>query len=131
LYKRIEQTKYVLAQKLNHVPSVSEIAEFLGIDEQTIYQVYMCTSNIMSLDVETERPIYETVYDPKDTISTNNIDLQDSLETLSPDEKKIIDYRYFKDYTQSETAKILGMSQVSVSRHEKKSLNKMYNYLSA
>lgn len=131
LYKRIEQTKYVLAQKLNHVPSITEISEFLCIDEQTIYQVYMCTSTIMSLDVETERPVYEVISDPKDSISTNNIDLQDSLNTLSPDEKKIIDYRYFKDYTQSETAKILGMSQVSVSRHEKKSLNKMYNYLSA
>lgn len=131
LYKKIEQTKYVLAQKLNHVPSIQELSSFLEIDEQTIYQVYMCTSNIMSLDTETERPIYETVSDPKDSISTNSIDLIDSLDTLSPEEKKIIDYRYFKDYTQSETAKILGMSQVSVSRHEKKSLNKMYNYLSA
>ena len=34
-----------------------------------------------------------------------------------------------KDFTQSETAKILGISQVKVSRYEKKSLNKMYNYL--
>ncbi len=131
LYKRIEQTKYLLAQKLNHLPSVKEISEFLNIDEQTIYQVYTCTSNIMSLDSEETRPVYEMVADPKEYISNNNIDLKDSLDTLSPDEKKIIDYRYFKDYTQSETAKILGISQVSVSRHEKKSLNKMYNYLSA
>ena len=85
----------------------------------------------MSLDSEETRPVYEMVADPKEYISNNNIDLKDSLDTLSPDEKKIIDYRYFKDYTQSETAKILGISQVSVSRHEKKSLNKMYNYLSA
>lgn len=131
LYKRIEQTKYLLAQKLNHLPSAKEISEFLNIDEQTIYQVYTCTSNIMSLDSEETRPVYEMVADPKEYISNNNIDLKDSLDTLSPDEKKIIDYRYFKDYTQSETAKILGISQVSVSRHEKKSLNKMYNYLSA
>lgn len=131
LYKKIEQTKYVLAQKLNHVPSIHELSTFLEIDEQTIYQVYMCTSNIMSLDIETERPIYEVVSDPTSSIDSSNIDLIDSLDTLSPEEKKIIDYRYFKDYTQSETAKILGMSQVSVSRREKKSLNKMYNYLSA
>ena len=38
--------------------------------------------------------------------------------------------RYYKDFTQSETARILGMSQVTVSRYEKKSLTKMYNYLS-
>ena len=45
-------------------------------------------------------------------------------------EKQIINYRYYKDFTQSETARILGMSQVTVSRYEKKSLTKMYNYLS-
>jgi RNA polymerase sporulation-specific sigma factor len=44
-------------------------------------------------------------------------------------EQKIINYRYFKEFTQSETAKILGMSQVKVSRSEKKCLSKMYNYL--
>lgn len=135
LYKQIEQTKYRLAQKLNHIPSVTEIASFLEIEEQTIYQVYECTASIMSLDTpsndESERPIYDTISDPKDSISTNNMDLRDSLDTLNPEEKNIINYRYFKDYTQSETAKILGMSQVKVSRYEKKSLNKMYNYLSA
>ena len=55
---------------------------------------------------------------------------QDTKHTeLDECEKEIIKYRYFKDYTQSETAKILGLSQVTVSRYEKKSLNKMYNYL--
>lgn len=131
LYKKIEQTKYHLAQKLNHLPSISELAEFLGYDEATISQIYECTSSIMSLDTETERPIYETIANPKDDISTNMIDLKDSLNTLTPEEKDIINYRYFKDFTQSETAKILGMSQVKVSRYEKKSLSKMYNYLSA
>ena len=54
-----------------------------------------------------------------------------SLNVLNQEEKQIINYRYFKDYTQSETAKILGLSQVKVSRYEKKSLNKMYNYLAS
>lgn len=133
LYKQIEQAKYRLAQKLNHFPSIQEISSFLQIDESTIYQVYECTSNIMSLDQkeEDQRPIYETISNPQDNISTDNIDLKDSFNTLNKEEKDVINYRYFKDYTQSETAKILGMSQVTVSRYEKKSLNKMYNYLNA
>jgi len=131
LYKKIEQAKSALAQKLNRLPSTKELAIFLNIDEATIYQVCVCTANIMSLDNETERPIYETIADPKNNISNNLIDLQDSLNTLTEEEKEIINYRYFKDLTQSETAKILGMSQVTVSRYEKKSLTKMYNYLSA
>lgn len=131
LYKKIEQAKYLLAQKLNHLPSPKELALFLELEEHTILEVYECTSQIMSLDVESVRPIYDTLSDPKSLISTNNIDLKDSINTLSQEEKQIINYRYFKDFTQSETAKILGMSQVKVSRCEKKSLNKMYNYLSA
>ena len=131
LYKKIEQTKYHLAQKLNHLPSLNELASFLELDESIITQVYECTASIMSLDNETERPIYEIISNPQDDISTNMIDLKDSLNTLTKEEKDIINYRYFKDFTQSETAKILGMSQVKVSRYEKKSLSKMYNYLSA
>lgn len=133
LYKQIEQTKYLLAQKLNYIPSTKEIASFLEIDENLISEVYTCTNNIMSIDSneEEKRPIYETISNPQDNINTDHIDLKDSLNTLSQEEKDIINYRYFKDYTQSETAKILGISQVKVSRFEKKSLSKMYNYLSA
>lgn len=128
-YKKIEEAKLHLAQILNHHPTTSEIAEFLKIDEIVISEIYECTSTIMSLDIETERPIYETVSNEKDNISITNIDLQDSINTLTQEEQQIINYRYFKDFSQSETAKILGISQVTVSRHEKKSLNKMYNYL--
>lgn len=131
LYKKIEQANATLSQNLNRMPTTTELAAFLEIPEETIYQVYESTQSIMSIDVETERPVYETISNPKDNIDTNSIDLQESLNTLNPDEREIINYRYFKDYTQSETAKILGMSQVKVSRYEKKSLNKMYNYLAA
>lgn len=130
LYKKIEQTKHLLSQKLGTIPSIKEVASFLGIEESLISEIEMCTSNIMSLDIETERPIHETISTEKDNINTNNIDLKDSMSTLTKEEKAIINYRYFKDFTQSETAKILGMSQVKVSRYEKKSLSKMYNYLS-
>ena len=82
----------------------------------------------MSLDAETERPLYETIAVAEAT--PLNIDLKDSLDTLTEEEKRIINYRYYKDFTQSETAKLLGISQVTVSRYEKKSLTKMYNYLS-
>ncbi len=131
LYKRIEQTKYLLALEIGHIPSAQELAEYLAIDEETISQVYISTSTIMSLDADSERQIYDTVSDPRYDIDENYLDLIDSMDTLSPSEKEIIKYRYFKDLTQSETAKILGMSQVKVSRAEKKSLSKMYNYLSA
>lgn len=129
LYKKIEQTKYLLAQRNGKYPSTTDLSTFLGIEENIITEIERATNTIMSLDIETERPIYETISTPKDTINSNSIDIQDSLKTLTKEEQDIINYRYFKDYTQSETARILGMSQVKVSRYEKKSLTKMYNYL--
>lgn len=129
LYKKIEQAKYLLAQKQGYYPSISELSLYLSIDESIISEIERATSTIMSLDVESERPIYETISSPKDSIDSVSIDLQDSLKTLTQEEQDIINYRYFKDFTQSETARILGMSQVTVSRYEKKSLSKMYNYL--
>lgn len=133
LYKKIEQTKYLMAQKLGYIPSPQEIATYLNIDEITIYQIYSITNSIMSLDSEEEKTtsIYETVTNPKDDINTNSIDLKDSMNTLTKEEQDIINYRYFQDFTQSETAEKLGLSQVTVSRYEKKSLSKMYNYLNS
>ena len=128
-YKKIEQAKYQLAQKLGYTPSIQEVSTFLNIPESLINEIESCTSTIMSLDVESERPIYETISSSKSEIKTDNIDLKDSINTLTEEEKQIINYRYYKDFTQSETAKILGISQVKVSRYEKKSLTKMYNYL--
>lgn len=129
IYKQIEKTKYLLTQKLNKVPSLNEIAEYLNIDILLIQQIINSTSTIMSLDADTEQPLYETLASDTKVPLSSIIDIKDSLNTLDEQEKQIINYRYFKDYTQSETAKIMGMSQVTISRYEKKSLNKMYNYL--
>ena len=128
LYKKIEQTKYLLAQSLNRIPDYKEIANFLEIDELLIEQIINSTNTIMSLDDEESR-VYETTSRETKVPLSQIIDIKDSLETLDDKEKEVIKYRYFKDYTQSETAELLGISQVTVSRYEKKSLNKMYNYL--
>lgn len=129
IYKQIEKTKYLLAQQLNRIPSIQEISSYLQIDELLINQIINSTNQIMSLDEDEKRPLYETVSNETKIPQSQIIDIKDSINTLDECEKEIIKYRYFKDYTQSETAKILGISQVKVSRYEKKSLTKMYNYL--
>ncbi len=47
------------------------------------------------------------------------------LDTLTPDERKLVVLRYFQDKTQGQTGQILGMSQVQVSRLEKKILGRL------
>jgi len=49
------------------------------------------------------------------------------LKQLDEVQKKLINLRYYQDKTQTEVAKILGISQVQVSRMEKKLLLKMRN----
>ena len=57
--------------------------------------------------------------------------LKELLQGLNSEEKAIIDNRYMKDYTQSETSKLVGMSQVQVSRKEQKVLQKLKQKMSA
>ena len=55
----------------------------------------------------------------------NKITLSEIMQKLSEEEQKIIKLRYFKEFTQTDAAKVLGISQVQVSRMEKKILVKM------
>lgn len=56
---------------------------------------------------------------------TNKITLHKMIDHLMPRDKQVILLRYFKDKTQTDVAKILGISQVQVSRIEKRILNSM------
>lgn len=54
-----------------------------------------------------------------------NIVVRELIASLSEREQSIIRMRYYEDYTQTQVADILGISQVQVSRLEKKILEKM------
>ena len=71
--------------------------------------------------------ILETLSTNRDeaNLITNKIAINRMIENLNSREKQIILLRYFKDKTQTEVAKIMGISQVQVSRIEKKILTKM------
>ena len=55
----------------------------------------------------------------------NHVILEESMKELSPEEKELIQYRYFQGKTQQEIAGILHISQVQVSRLEKKILRRL------
>ncbi len=130
LYRKIEETRYILAQKLAKIPSNYEIAQFLGISLKEIELAINSGNIILSLDNESEneRSAYEKISSNNDDYDTK-IMLNDSLEVLNSCEKEIIKSRYFEDLTQSEVARKLKMTQVMVSRYEKKGINKMREYL--
>jgi len=130
LYKKIEETRYAIAQKILRVPSNLELSEILGLSLETIEIAEMSAEAILSLDYakDDERSTYEFISTSSDNID-DKIMVNESLNVLNDDERNIIKSRYYDDLTQNEVAKKLNMTQVMVSRYEKKGISKIRNYL--
>lgn len=125
---KIEKAYVLLTQKLMKEPSIEEISRFLEIPEFYVSEAILSLNKIKSID----EPVNEEgrEFTLQDVIGkSENVDelimLKELLKELKPEEKEIIDNRYMKDYTQSETSKLVGMSQVQVSRKEQKVLQKL------
>ena len=125
---KIEKAYVLLTQKLMKEPSIEEISRFLEIPEFSVSEAILSLNKIKSIDEPVNDEGRE--FTLQDVIGkSENIDelimLKELLQGLNSEEKAIIDNRYMKDYTQSETSKLVGMSQVQVSRKEQKVLQKL------
>lgn len=134
IYKQINCARSELFNILNREPSISEISDYTLIDESLINEVIYLTSEMLSLDAEYDglngcRSIIDTVGEC-DSID-DKILLEESFEHLEPLEQDIIRIRYFEDLTQMETADVLGISQVKVSRLEQKGKQKIKEYIAS
>ena len=125
---KIEKAYIVLSQKLMKEPNIEEIANYLEIPEFYVSEAILSLNKIKSIDEplnsEGREFTLQDVIGKKENID-ELIMLRESLTSLNKEEKTIIDNRYMKDYTQSETSKLVGMSQVQVSRKEQKVLQKL------
>lgn len=132
LYKKINEAKIILSQKLMKEPSIHELSSFLETDEIIIETAIKSLNSIESIDKVMytdgkDFTLMDTISDNKDYYNIDYLLLSDELNKLPEDERKIIQLRYFEDRTQSEVASILGLSQVGVSRTEQKTLKKIRN----
>lgn len=109
-----------ISLSLGREPTVGELAESLGIDAAETAMLLNASMPVMSLTVgedgecQTDIPIES----PESKIS-DLLALRQVLQTLEERDRRMIELRYYRSMTQSETAKILGMTQVQVSRREK------------
>lgn len=131
---QIEKAKILLEQQLMREPSVSELSYYLNISETELIEAMRAVSTI-SLDSvirEDEKAI--TLYD---TVPSKDMDINTltafkaELSRLTPFEKSLIEARYLNDMSQQEVADYLGMSQVQVSRQEKKIKEKIKTNMAA
>ena len=137
LAKKLHFDKEALTKKLNRDPSIEELAEFSGINKEEILFALESSASMQYL--------YEVIHQDdgapvllidklsenaaEDKNLTEKIALKEALNNLDTKSRQIIILRYFKDKTQIQVAKMLGISQVQVSRIEKKVLGEMRKQL--
>ena len=108
--------------------SISSIAEAVGISAEDASVALFSSAPVRSLsesayDEDDSTSLADLVFDEEEEKRTFEwLALKMALEKLPPDSKKLITLRYFRDFSQVEVARIMGLSQVKVSREEKKIL---------
>lgn len=127
LSSKIDRVSNLLSQKLMRKPTLEEISSYLGIPINIVEEIETSKVTIKSIDEcvgGTSLELHEVIPDKRKDINTL-LFLREEISKLNDIERKIIHERFDKDYTQSETAKKLGISQVQVSRNEQKILRKL------
>lgn len=127
-----------LERKLGREPDMEELEREAGLSREEMMLAMEAASEVDSI----YRPIYQgdgsavllmDKIQEKENANErilNHMLLEQLLKLLEGQERMLIDLRYFRDKTQMETAKELGISQVQVSRMEKKILRKMRGVIS-
>lgn len=130
---RVKKSREKLEQQLGRSVTIQELSDDTGLSMEEI---------ALALDASEEvTSIYQTVYqsdgselylvdkvaddEPQEEQLLNRVVVEQLIENLEPKEQQLITLRYFDGKTQNSVADTMGMTQVQVSRMEKKVLHKM------
>ena len=118
-----------LTNQFGREPTVSEISDYLGIAVEDIVMAESATSAVESIQQECGDEGFSLEQVLSDTQSEDklleSISLRQAIDTLPEREAMVIRLRYYHGLTQERIAKVLQVSQVQVSRIEKKALTKL------
>ena len=130
----IKTARNALMAELSREPTVTELAERTGLTVEDIAMAEMATANIESIHQQTgdEGFTLESVLTDTKSEDTmlEKIALDQAIAGLPEREGMVIRLRYYHGLTQERTAKVLQVSQVQVSRIEKKALSHLKSILS-
>lgn len=127
------QAQEVLGRKLGREPSVTELAEYLDVSPEELTMAMDACTDVESL----HRPVYKKEgqeislmekvgkEDGAEERVLDHLLLKELLTSLDKEERKLIYLRYFAEKTQTQIGKEMGISQVQVSRMEKKILKNL------
>lgn len=123
---KIKQAAGRFADANNREPTVEELVCATGLSKEDIVIAASAVKEPEYIDREDYTGLELRLEDDKEEV-INQILLEKLLGELKENERKLIEMRYYQEKTQTEVAKMLGMSQVQVSRNEKKILAKLRN----
>ena len=123
---KVKRESDILKSKLGREPTVAEIAKNLKVSAEEITEAVSASVAVKSLDSD---DFYNQPSVSTEEKTLNKIAIFQALEKLEPQDKALINLRFFQDKTQSDTAKALGLTQVQVSRKEKIALKELKNQL--
>lgn len=121
---KVSRERDRLSVALGREPTVNELSEALGEDPQMISEainVSLPTISLTQPDDEGGGQIDVEVQSPEELLS-DRLALREVLRELDEKDRLLLIMRYYKNWTQTKTAACLGMTQVQVSRREKKLL---------
>lgn len=130
--KIIETARSVLTQKLERFPTIEELSMYTEFSQSFIEEIMLLSKETISLDSELSDEDNYTLYNELGNTYDydTNILLKDSIDLLEEPMRSVMLYR-LNDYTQSEIAEVLNLSQVKVSRLETKGKRKIKEYIAA
>ena len=128
---RLTRQRESFALQNGREPSVTELCELCGESRETVTEALAVAAPPLSLTAggEDEGAEFDIPVEAPDVEITNKLSLRQALQELEPEEQRLIMLRYYLGRTQQRTAEIMGMTQVQVSRKEKKLLEKLQRLL--
>jgi len=125
-------TIFAARERLNHLlgrePTLSELSEETGFASEEIAAAELASAPPESLQQELSEGLTleaTLCHGEDEEMMVEKIALRSAIETLPESEKKTILLRFFKGLTQAQTARILSVSQVQVSRLERRALERL------
>ncbi len=111
--------------KSGNEPTVNDIAEYLGVSPEDAAEAVAASLPPVSLTCAEDGGEYDLPDESREDALIDKLALRQCLSGLSEEDRRLITLRYFRDMTQLQTAQTLGMTQVQVSRRERKILSEL------
>ena len=123
-----------LAGALGREPTLGELAAETGLESEDIAAAELATSAVTSLQAETGDGLtLESLLgtDGMEEDVVEQVALREAVSRLPERERMVVVLRYYRGFTQDRVARIIGVSQVQVSRIEKKAMARLRELLEA